>query len=196
MFQATRDKIKGFVVWLMMLDDTPHSIAMGVAVGLFIGLTPTVGVQMLLVVGLSLFIRCNRTVGCAMVWLTNPLTLVPIYFFNYMVGTWVLRIKPLGIDEFGRKITDAFHQVYWHDRLIAMVNAMGKLALDLAGPLWLGSIIVSVVLAVLGYFLMKRAVITYRRVHQRRLEAALARESTRDEAAREEKADGETPQDR
>jgi len=196
MFQATRDKIKGFVVWLMMLNDTPHSIAMGVAVGIFIGLTPTVGVQMLLVVAVSLFIRCNRTVGCAMVWLTNPLTMVPIYFANYMVGTWVLRIAPLKIDVFGRKITDAFHHVYWHERLSAMVRAMGRLALDLAGPLWLGSVLVGGLLALPAYFVVRKGVVAYRRVHQRRLEAALARESSDDTDGHEENTDGQTLQDR
>ncbi|HUV38394.1 MAG TPA: DUF2062 domain-containing protein, partial [Planctomycetota bacterium] len=184
------------IVWLMMLDDTPHSIAMGVAVGLFVGLTPTVGVQMLLVVLVSLFIRCNRTVGCALVWLTNPLTMVPVYFFNYMVGTWVLRIQPVSIEVFGHKITDAFHHVYWHERLVAMVRAMGRLAIDVAGPMWLGSVVVSVVLAVPAYFFVKWGVVTYRRAHQRRLEAALARQSSADAQTREEKTYGETPQDR
>lgn len=196
MFQATRDKIKGFLVWLMMLDDTPHSIAMGVAVGLLIGLTPTVGAQMLLVLVVSLVIRCNRPVGCAMVWLTNPLTMVPIYFFNYMIGTWVLRIKPVNIDVFGRKVLAAFHHVYWHERLIAMVRAMGRLALEVAGPLWLGSVMVGLAAAVPCYFVVRKAVIAYRRVHQRRLEAALARESAREENRQEENADGETEQDR
>ena len=49
--------VKGFFVELMMLNDTPHGVAMGVAVGVFIGLTPTVGLQMAIVALISLFIR-------------------------------------------------------------------------------------------------------------------------------------------
>ena len=103
MFHATREKLKTFIVWLMMLNDTPHSIAMGVAVGFFIALTPTVGVQMVLIVLLSLFIRCNRTSGLPMAWVTNPFTMAPIFYFNYWVGTLILRIEPAHLSDFKKK---------------------------------------------------------------------------------------------
>ena len=52
------DKKKQFHWWsdprkllrhILLLDDSAHSIALGTAVGMTIGLTPTVGVQMILV---------------------------------------------------------------------------------------------------------------------------------------------------
>jgi len=196
MFQATRDKIKGFLVWLMMLDDTVHSIAMGVAVGLFIGLTPTVGVQMLLVVAVSMFIRCNRTVGCAMVWVSNIATMVPIFFFNYKVGAWVLRMDTGRVASAREEIARAFHAPSWSERVLLTIRASGKLAIDLAGPLWLGSVIVGAAVAVPMYFVVRRAVKAYRRAHQRRIEASLARESADADDRQGETPHGETPQDR
>ena len=195
MFHATRDKVKGFLVWLMMLDDTAHSIAMGVAVGLFIGLTPTVGVQMLLVLAVSMVIRCNRTVGCAMVWVSNIATMVPIFFFNYKVGAWVLRMDAGSLASARDDIRHAFHAPGWSQRILVTIRAFGRMAIELAGPLWLGSLIVATVVSVSAYFLMRHAVMLYRRAHQRRVEASLARKIAEDPPL-EERPDGKAPQDR
>ena len=50
---------------LLALDDSPHAIAAGAAVGIWLGLTPTVGIQMVLVALLALICRgwlyFNRT---------------------------------------------------------------------------------------------------------------------------------------
>ena len=76
---------------ILMLHDTPHSIALGTAIGMFVGLTPTVGFQMLLVVAISLlswrYFRFNRLAALITVYVSNPLTLMPIYWLNYRVGT-------------------------------------------------------------------------------------------------------------
>jgi hypothetical protein len=195
MFQATRLKIKAFIVWLMMINDTPRSLAMGVAVGLFIALTPTVGVQMLLVALASMFIRCTRTAGCAMVWLTNPVTMVPVFYFNYRVGTTLLMMDPVRWHDFVAHMEKAFSYEQWYEKLYVMVKALGVMSLDLAGPLWLGSVIVGLVAALPSYFLMRQAVVAYRRAHQRRIEAAIAREAGVPNVS-EDSSDGKTLQDR
>lgn len=198
MFQTTRDKVKAFIVWLMMLNDTPHSIAMGVAVGFFVGVTPTMGVQMLIVALISMFVRLNRTAGCTLVWLTNPLTMLPVCFANYMVGTWLLRIQPRGRTFFVSEIQRAYAYEQWYERLWLMLKAFGRLSVDLAWPLWLGSVVVGIAGAVPLYFIVRKVVISYRRRHRRRLEAALAREagSTTSESVEREPSDGKALQDR
>ena len=150
--------VKGFFVELMMLNDTPHGVAMGVAVGVFIGLTPTVGLQMAIVALISLFIRCNRTAGCAMVWITNPVTMVPIYFGNYIVGAHLLHrlvnIEIIDWSEFYGKIEVAFIYEHWYENMVAMFLALFRLTIKLAGPLWFGSVVVGLVLAVPSYFIV------------------------------------------
>ena len=73
-------KSRRFIVHRVLhADDTPHRIALGVAAGLFIGLTPTVGFQMVLAVALAAALRANKVVCIPMVWITNPFTIIPIY---------------------------------------------------------------------------------------------------------------------
>ena len=162
--------IKGFFVELMMLNDTPHGIAMGVAVGLLVGLTPTVGLQMAIVALISLFIRCNRTAGCAIVWITNPVTMVPIFFFNYVVGARLLQrwvnLDVLTWSDFSSQIREAFVYPHWYENMVAMILAFFRLTIRLAGPLWFGSVIVALGLAVPSYFIVLAMVKRCRRKKQ------------------------------
>ena len=61
---------------LLALDDSPHAIALGIGVGMFVGLTPTVGVQTIIVVSLAALTRrfCYFNVGaaCATTYVSNP----------------------------------------------------------------------------------------------------------------------------
>ena len=190
MLRTVRDRMKSFFAWLIMLNDTPHSIAMGVAIGWFIGMTPTVGIQITLVAVTSLFIRLNRTAGCVMVLITNPLTMVPIFFVNYLLGTWILRMEPVHWEFFVSEFEKAFAYDQWYEKLFVMLRALGRLSLELAGPLWLGCVVVGIVGAVPFYFIVRRAVVSYREAHRRRLEAALAREGAAAENTQGEASDG------
>lgn len=75
---------------LATIKDTPHSIALGTAIGVFIGLTPTVGIQMVLVVTLALicrpFFRFNQLAGLIAVYISNPLTTIPMYWAMFKLG--------------------------------------------------------------------------------------------------------------
>ena len=58
-------------------SSTP-SIAAGVALGVFIAFTPTVGLQMLIAALLATAFRVNVLAAVVPVWITNPLTVMPI----------------------------------------------------------------------------------------------------------------------
>jgi len=68
----------------MGVDD--HVIARGVAIGLFIGLTPTVGVQTLLMIALCMLVRGNFPAAFLVSWVSNPLTMAPLYFAFNVLG--------------------------------------------------------------------------------------------------------------
>jgi uncharacterized protein (DUF2062 family) len=67
---------------ILSLDDTPHQIALGAAIGMFIAMTPTIGIQMALVMLVALltrpFFHFNRVAALVMVYLSNPITMVPL----------------------------------------------------------------------------------------------------------------------
>lgn len=77
-----------------------RSLARAAFIGVFVGLLP-MPMQMALAAVLAVRFRCNLPLAVVLVWLSNPLTYVPIFYFTYRVGAWMLGMParpPHGID--------------------------------------------------------------------------------------------------
>ena len=77
---------------LMTLPDTPHSIALGSAIGMFFGFTPLFGMKTLLSITVAWLFRCNKIAAIITVTLHDLLLpFVPAMFlWQYKMGMWVL----------------------------------------------------------------------------------------------------------
>ena len=158
---------------------TPHQIALGVAVGFFVGWLPIVGIQMAVAVIICQIVGANKVVPIFPVWLTNPATIVPIYSFNYWIG-WLLPGGP-PISELAavlvRMVTPpsrepdvGFFASWWSE----FRHAFGELlsmGWDMQIPLWLGCSLVGLALAVSSYYLSLRSVESFRHALERRRRA-------------------------
>lgn len=162
MVEQLYSRVKSFIVRRILgLADTPHSIALGAAIGVFVAWTPTIPFQMITTLVVCIILRANKLVGQPIVWITNPVTAVPIYWFNFIVGDWILPGDYSG-SQFAILFNKALHaevglwehaQLYW-DVIYSFFY-----------PLWIGSIIVGIILAVPTYLLFHRAVVLYREKH-------------------------------
>jgi uncharacterized protein (DUF2062 family) len=66
-----------------------RSVSGAFALGLFNAFVP-VPFQMILSAAGSIFFRVNLPISVALVWITNPVTMLPMFSFAYVVGTWIL----------------------------------------------------------------------------------------------------------
>ncbi len=66
-----------------------YSVSMAFLMGVFLAFVPVPG-QMALVALVALWVRCNLPIALALVWITNPITIAPIFFFTYQLGLWLL----------------------------------------------------------------------------------------------------------
>lgn len=66
-----------------------HSVARGMAIGLFNAMLP-VPMQMLLSAILAVPLRANLPISLALVWVSNPVTMPALFFFQYKLGTLLL----------------------------------------------------------------------------------------------------------
>ncbi len=69
-----------------------RSISGAVAVGLFCAWVP-IPFQMVLAAIVAIFVRVNLPISAILVWISNPFTMPPMFYFAYLVGTWVLGIE-------------------------------------------------------------------------------------------------------
>ena len=68
-----------------------RSVAMAFAVGLFGAWIPTPGQMAIAAIG-AFYFRANLPISVGLVWLTNPVTMPPLFYFAYQVGLSVLNL--------------------------------------------------------------------------------------------------------
>ena len=109
-----------------------RSVSEAFAVGLFMAFVP-VPFQMVLAAAVAILIRCNLPISVGLVWVSNPITMPPMFYFCYLVGAWVLDTKE---QEFAFELS--------MDWLMTGLGAIWE-------PFLLGCAIVGLVSGAIGY---------------------------------------------
>lgn len=79
-----------FYLRFLRLRGTPNYISRGLAFGVFAGCFPLFGLQTIIGVLFAVIFRGHKLAAVAGTWISNPLTYVPIFAFNYKVGELLL----------------------------------------------------------------------------------------------------------
>ncbi len=137
-------KIKATVVHLLKLNNTPHGIALGVAIGVFIAITPTYGLHTVLVVIAAFFIpQANKMAIFLGTNISLPPTLPFITWGGYEIGRLVL-------DRTYPDLSEAYFGNLSHLSLWGIVKAIKYMY----KPLFIGSVILGVICGVIFYIIV------------------------------------------
>lgn len=152
---------------ILQLDDTPHRIAFGVFWGFFIGATPTIGLQVMLYWLIASILGANRLSGIPPIWLSNPLTAVPLYYGEWQIGRWLMTGSFGSADTVWLPMADRMAPHEGQSWLSRMFDAELWIALfegmvELGGELWVGSLVCGILAGTLGYWVTYRAVVAFR----------------------------------
>jgi len=112
-----------------------HSVTKAFAIGCFWGCIP-IPLQMAAAALCALRFNANLPISVSLVWFSNPITMPPIFYFEYLVGAWILDM-PSTTFEYELSFSWLKEQLY-----------------DIGLPLCFGSIICGTVLSVLGYIII------------------------------------------
>jgi uncharacterized protein (DUF2062 family) len=112
-----------------------RSLAGGMAIGLFVAFVPFPG-QMLLAAALAILFSVNLPLSVSLVWVTNPITIPPAFYFAYKLGTILLGMPTQAL-EFSFSQEWLFYTLanFWQ-------------------PLLLGCFVLGAVSALIGYWLV------------------------------------------
>jgi uncharacterized protein (DUF2062 family) len=88
---------------------TRRAIAGGIWIGVFVALLP-IPAQTVVALLVALVLRVNLPVAAIATWVTNPLTIVPIFYWEYALGTVILQMppQPFEIELSWEWVTDEF----------------------------------------------------------------------------------------
>ena len=143
---------------LIRIHGTPREIALGMALGLFIGMTPLMGIHMAIAVFFATLFGWNKLAAAIGVWITNPLTAIFLYSLTYIIGAQLLEMdKPF----FLKRDPD-------YSLLVYMLHNAPEFLLALT----VGGVLLGLPIAIVGYYLTFAAVWEY----QEKIRGKLARE--------------------
>lgn len=135
-----KKKTSQFIESVKQLNGDPNFIASGMAIGIFIGITPTFPFHTVLALALAYIFKASKAAAALGVWIGNPLTIPFIYLGSYKTGSLILGIS-LPCDAKYLTLTE-----------------LTKLGLNATLALLTGGIIIGIVPAVAAYFITRRLV--------------------------------------
>jgi len=130
--------IKQYGLKIKKLQGDPHYVALGMAIGVFVGVTPTIPFHTILAVALALVFRCSKPAAALGVWFANPVTIPFFYWASYKVGLL-----------FWGRSSDFDIQKY------ESVFDLFRLGLDVLVVMILGGVLIAIPPAVIFYFLTR-----------------------------------------
>ncbi|MEM7294399.1 MAG: DUF2062 domain-containing protein [Pseudomonadota bacterium] len=113
-----------------------RTVANAFALGMFAMWVP-VPMQMIIVAIFAIPCRANLPLGVALVWITNPVTIPPMFFGAYLFGTWILG-SPMVDIEFDLTVE-------W------LLNGLGQIW----EPFLLGCLLLGIISSATGYLLIR-----------------------------------------
>jgi uncharacterized protein (TIGR03546 family) len=141
-----RRTLKYYWLKFLRLQEDPQKLAWGMALGVFIGVTPTVPFHTVVVLTLATLLRVSPVAAYMGIWVMNPITMAPMYLAAYKVGALLLhKGAPLTLPD-----------IYTWETLLNLLWR-GGLALQVGG------VIIALPPAVISYFLTLWVIKRYRR---------------------------------
>ncbi|MCC6346016.1 MAG: DUF2062 domain-containing protein [Nitrospirales bacterium] len=140
---ALRDKLREVV----SIQDSPRKIALSFAVGIFLGMSPLLGLHTVLGIAAAWLFKLNKFVTILGVYITNPWTIVPLYTFSTWLGARMLGMGTI------------IPSIDWNAITFSYFLKEMK---PLLWPFLLGTTSVGILCAVLGYLVVHHAVMKSR----------------------------------
>ena len=145
-FTGPRERISQMLVRMRQLEGNPHTIALGMAVGIFISITPIIPLQTVVAIALAFLVRGSKSAAVLGTWLSNPLTIPVVYYADYKLGCSLLGYRAT-LDSIA---FDSFSQLM-------------ELGLEVTWAMIYGSLVLGGLLGVIAYFVTFRVFSTFRK---------------------------------
>ena len=136
--------LREFVKRVKKLPGDPHYIAMGMAIGVFVGITPTMPFHTVIAVALAFMLRGSKAAAALGVWFCNPISAPFFYLGSYKLGMFI----------FGNSAP--------FDVKYESVLELLKLGMDVTIAMIVGGVILGIFPGIAAYFITRKIMTTIR----------------------------------
>lgn len=117
-----------------------RAVAGGVGLGFFLAFVP-LPIQMVLAAPFALLFRVNLPVTLVALWLTNPLTMAPLFLFAFKIGSWITgegkQVSDLDLELSFSSMGALLDEIWWPLAVGCLVCGVSAAAVGNAGVRWL-----------------------------------------------------------
>lgn len=139
------------------LGGDPHSLAMGTAVGIFIGLTPTFPLHTVAIVFTTLIMRVNTIAGLiSATMVSNPLTMAFQYYITWKIGNFFLP------DRLTWERLKEVLEIMTNQGFLDSLRTISNLSADAFMVMMLGGILLALLPTLISYYFSLRFFIKIR----------------------------------
>lgn len=133
------------------LKGNPHALAGGFAIGIFVGITPTMPFHTIAIILLTLLTRTSTVSGILSSWIIcNPLTYFPIYYFSLKTGNAIT-----AYDLNWEKIKAALDLLLNSESFSASVDTVMGLGYEALIVMLAGGTVLALPFTIVSYYLSK-----------------------------------------
>lgn len=149
---------KLYYLKFLRLKGDPKHIARGVAIGTFIGITPTMPFHTIALLFIPPLLRGN-IIGAflAAVLFCNPLTYLPQYYFSWLIGNW---FTPNDLSW--ERIRSLMDVIFSDASYIVIFKSISHLGMEAIIVLLLGGTILATPFTIASYFISLKFFISLR----------------------------------
>jgi uncharacterized protein (DUF2062 family) len=155
--------IRYYYLRFVRLQGEPSILARGVAIGTFIGITPTIPFHTVLTLLFAFILRGSKIAALlATVIVSNPVTFFPQYYLSWQIGNWLTPGK-----HSWEEVSALIETIVDGSKYAETMTALGEIGLDSLMILLGGGIILALPFTIAFYFLSFRVFFS---IQKKRLE--------------------------
>ncbi len=150
-----KDRLRSLVDRIKKLQGDPRYIAMGMAIGVFVSVTPTIPFHTIIAIALAFALKGSKPAAAIGVWFANPITIPIFYIGSFKLGTLILN-KPIPFDT-----------------KFESIKELMTLGLDITIAMVVGGALLGILPAILAYILTFRLIAAVREKARKKREASM-----------------------
>lgn len=142
-----KNNYRKFIDRVKKLQGDPHYVAMGMAIGIFISITPTIPFHTVIAITLAFVLRGSKPAAAIGVWFCNPVTAPFFYLGSYKVGMFILgKSAPFDVK---------------YESVLELM----KLGVDVTVAMITGGVILGILPGIAAFFITRKI---FTKIHSRR----------------------------